>query len=257
MVCASALFCFSWIVYGQDITLDKSLKDYKLPSNVEEYFQNKYKNQIEKVECRLEETPQGPKGYLQVKGHILLKNNNHVTGDGESRIRSIAQSFLADEARVLGLADLREWHETDIRYLPKSKNGSYDAHISYLRYIQDLRFASGAYGPALSLTIGKDDIIYALTAYLAPAPSEVYKAANNKFISKENAENIIRRDMQEQGIGSLKIKHLSLFATDTYPYVEWGAYCTDGRYVSWNYTVNATTGAIHRKNKSRRNDPGC
>jgi hypothetical protein len=251
---ASVLLSLSCVVFGQDAVSVKSLKNYEMPSDMQQYFQNKYSKQVERVGCNFHGTPYGPKGYLSVVGHLVIKNQNDIIGRGDQRIRSIAKSFLADEAAVLGLSDLNEWHEEDLRY-DRTNTGRLNAAISYIRYIGDFQFSSGAGAVSIHLQIDDDDTIHSLSAHLAPALPEVYKAVSNKTISKEDAEKIIQHDLQKQGMASLKIQ-LALYATDVAPYIVWGAYSTNGVFV-WNYTINAITGELYHKYKGRLNDPGC
>jgi len=53
-------------------SFDKSLKSYTMPPNVEQYFRDKYKDQVDEVKCDFQETSHGPKGHLSLKGRIDL-----------------------------------------------------------------------------------------------------------------------------------------------------------------------------------------
>lgn len=258
------VFSLIRVVYGQDAVVDNSLKSYKLPTNVQQYFQDKYKNQIDDVKCTFQETPQGPKGHLSLKGHIVLKNQQDISGDGDNRIRSIAKSFLREEALVLGLADLNEWRDMDIHWSSdyyvdnNRKKARKVARILFFRYIQNVRFYSGGNGPSIVLNIAEDDAINYLDADLAPVSSEMYNAVANKMISEEDATKIILRDLNAQGISFSKITITKLLV-DSSPYIVWSAYGDQKNKYGWhwNYDINALTGEIVRKSNSRPSDPGC
>jgi hypothetical protein len=133
------LFGLTHGVYGQITIADHSMNSYKMPPDVRAYFKNKYGNQLDSVNYVPRETPQGPSGYLQIKGHIVPKNRNCISGEGDSRRISIAQAFIQEEAGLFGIQDMTEWRRSGPSPI---SNGSRTTLINYKRYIHDVQLLS-------------------------------------------------------------------------------------------------------------------
>src|SRR3990172_1902978 len=241
-----SLFISCQTTYAQDAVKDKSLKSYKKPPNLKKYFQDKYKDQIDmdRLTSDLQETPQGPRGYLHLGGHIRPRNVEATSGDKAARARAIAKAFLKDESELLGLPDLNELREYKIN-TTLGHDGEY-TDIYYTRYIGDFPFDAAT----VHIAIGPDETITTLSADLVPAPSELYQAVAKKLITESEATEIVERDMKAHRIQSkgMSISSIHKFALAKPPYVVW--IITIGtRAKGLVYTINAITGDIIRKNK--------
>ena len=243
LILSWALFCLT--SYAQTEVQDKSLKSYKLPPRLKNYLQEKYKGQIKEVSSALLETPQGPRGYLDIRGHIKPRNVESASEDKDGRARAIAKAFLKDEAELLGLSDLNELREYKL-VIDKGY-----VHIYYVRYIDDLLFDKFS----LHIAIGPDETITYFSASLVPAPSELYQAVAKKMITESEVQKIIEGELTAHGFTREDVSLSSIHKTalPTSPYVVWTA-VVDLKNLkkkhdtpSWVYEVNAFTGEILHK----------
>lgn len=255
--CIASLLCLSCVCNGQNSIIDNSLKSYELPSNVEQYFKDKYKNQIDEVRCDLQSTPQGPKGHLSLTGHIVVRNQKDISCDSDCRIRSIAISFFQEEAQVLSISAPAEWRYSNIYRSPHSywindKEYAYPVdswfvRIEYCRYINNVQVYNGNNNACIYLLIKEDNSISFVDAYLAPVSSDMYKAAVNKTISENDAAKIIEDALIAINVSTSKIQKTKLLI-DKPPYVIWMSY-GNGKppCCGWRYEINAFTGEIVSK----------
>lgn len=236
--------------------LDKSLKSYTLSPNVEQYFQDKYNNQVDEVKCDFQETPHGPKGHLALKGRIDLNNEQfraaikndrfRVYADDDNTVRPLAKYFIQQESRILGIVDLNEWQDaliiwTTDYYGDRPKKGVRGATITYFRYINGVR----CLGQSIRMHITEDDDITLFEAYLEPASTEIYNAASKTTISEEEVARIINHDLKSNEITS----HIPMakLIINKPPYVIWSLSITKV-YDAWlEYDINAFTGEIVSK----------
>jgi hypothetical protein len=232
---------------------DKSLKSYKLPPNLKKHLQEKYKDQIYEVSSNIQETPQGPRGTLNISGHIKQKKFETTSGDKAGRVRAHANAFLKDESELLGLLDLNELREYKIA-TTMGHDGEY-TDIYYARYIDDLHFENAM----VHITIGPDESIMFVTAVLVPASSELYNAVTKKMITENEVSKIIERDLKAHGFEpeDVAISNVNKSALSTSPYVVWTA-AVDLKNLkkkhdmpAWGYEINAFSGEILHKSDIR------
>ena len=237
-------------IHAQAEVHDKSLKSYKLPPNLKKYFQDKYKDQIDKDSptSKLQETPHGPRGTLHVSGNFRVKNIEALPEDKADRARAIAKVFLRDEAELLGLPDLNELREYKIS-TSKGHDGEYTS-IYYRRYIDGLPLEKSW----AHIAIGPDESIVLMNISLVPASPELYTAVTNKTITEEEALRIIKKDARAKNVDEKRFKaKIKIYAISSSPYVVWKGRVSmvGGRY--WKYVVNAFTGEIISVRKFTKN----
>jgi hypothetical protein len=225
----------------------KPSQTYSMPPNVQQYFQDKYKNQVNEVQCDFQETQQGPKGHLSLKGRIDLNNEQfRVIADDDNTVRPLAKYFLQQESRILGIDDLNEWQDTLIiwttDYSNKSaKNGTRGATITYSRYINGVKCLR----PWIRMHITENDSITWLEAYLEPGSTEIYNATSKKTISEEEVTRIINHDLKSDKI--LSNITMAKYVIDSPPYVIWHSAISEVIDTWLEYDVNAFTGEIVSK----------
>jgi hypothetical protein len=237
--------------HAQTEVHDKSLKSYKLPPNLKKHLQEKYKNQIKEITSNIQETPQGPRGSLDIMGHILPKNIESTSGGKEDRARAIAKAFLEDEAELLGLPDLKEVREYKL-VTDKVFAGEY-VHIYFDRYIDDLQLDKAS----IHIKIGPDEAITYVSATLVAAPSELYQAVTKQTITEEEALKTVEKDLKAHGSDpkEMNVLHSSKFAIPTPPYAIWSLDVNLKRKPArWSYTIDAFTGNIREKMNTLSDD---
>lgn len=212
-------------------------KPYKLPPNLQEYLRNKYAHVEESLVSTIQETPDGPLGSLNFRGHIVPKSP--IGGlTPEDRARTAAKAFIADESDLLDIADPAELEEVSSRV---DENGVTTVH--YIRTINGLPLS----GTVIRVDVGPDDAITRFYAMLSPAPPALYEAATRTTLAKEEVVRIVERDLKHGKKTPVRISNLSTAATWRSPYVVWGATASVESKPAWAYTVDAFTGKILAK----------
>lgn len=234
------LFVFHETTYAQNAPKDKSLRSYKLPSNIKRHLVEKYKkskDRIDSVMSNLQETPRGPRGRLSFRGHISLYTAKAGSGDPAARARAIANAFLKDEAELFGLPDVNELRE---QRLTIGDTGY--THIYYTRYIDNLPLEHSD----VHIVIAPDEAIFYVDVSLVPVPSELYAAVTNKTIPETVARQIIEKDARTKNadIKRFKSGKLKIYAIPSAPYAVWKGSVSLGGGKRWEYDVNAFTGEI-------------
>ncbi|MBI4685611.1 MAG: PepSY domain-containing protein [Nitrospirae bacterium] len=224
----------------------KKLEDYFTgKENLNDYFGGKYKfHPTGYVRSSIRPTPHGPKGDLDLTGvEIEFKNVSPLPGE-LGRARAIARAFMEEEAVILGITDMEELREYEIKKFDGFVKGI--THIYYRRYIGDLEL-EGAY---IDFTIWPDGTITRMYAYLVPVSPEVYDAVRKERITKDKALKIIEHDLKSAGSDPkrIKIENIQEKAVPDSPYVIWEALVqlTKGRG-RWLYRIDAFTGEILKK----------
>lgn len=247
------IFILCQASFAQEAAKDKSLKSYKLPSNLKKHLQDKYKDkdnkdQIEEISSTLRETPLGPKGRLHLSGHIKPKNYEAASGETSERARAMAMDFLKDESELLGLSDLNELRETKIK-TTRGHDGEY-TDIYYDRYIDDIPFENGQ----VHIVIGPDESIQYVDASLIPAPSELYQAVTKTMITEGDVLKIVERNLRAHGSdpNTMKVLHSRKVAIEKSPYVVWtlDVLVKQKKVERWKYTINVFTSDVIRKSNA-------
>lgn len=110
-LCFMMSMLMSHIVSGQEAAndiSDKSLKNYKMPPNLKQYFVDKYSGQFSDIYSTVRETPYGPRGKVHIMGRIKHASVSAHQGDLSARSRAIATAFLKEESAFFGLVDINE-----------------------------------------------------------------------------------------------------------------------------------------------------
>lgn len=217
---------------------------------VEQYLKEKYKFRKDKVRSTLKQTPNGPTGYLYIGGGIVLKVEI-VGEDKQERARTIAETFLKEEATLLGITDIREIRESRIETY-QGYGGDY-TQIRYKRYIFNNLELEGV---DIRITIGPEETIRHMMAELVPVSRELYQAVMVDTLTEAKIRNIIEEDLKAPGIDlkDIKIRKIEKIAIPSHPYVIWalGAYVENIGGSSWNYRIDAFTGEILVKQSAIR-----
>lgn len=215
---------------------------------VKQYLIAKHNLREDDVISILEQTPDGLKGYLSIKGEIKSQNIP-IAGNVEERARAVAKAFLKDESSLFGITNMDEIREMGT-YSGEGSDGAY-RNINYLRYIENWELR-GAY---INIKIGHDENIISAEAYLVPAPPELYRAVTGKTLAEAEIRKIIEDDMKANAESpettstvkamiadfDPKLMRLGKFLIPKPPYVIYQAHTV------WGYTIDALTGEILEK----------
>lgn len=211
---------------------------------VKEYVIEKYKLKKDDVISEIQQTPNGPSGKLYIMGENITPKTVMATGDVKTRARSIAKAFLQEEAVLLGIPNIDETKEMAINVDTSPYTNLTTTNIYYRRYINNLELENAS----IQITVGHDEKIKTVIAELIPAPPELYEAVKKTTLTKDEAVNIIKRDLQLNRIDPNGIRKLNItkIAIQSQPYVIWRAdvILSTGRF---GYSINAFTGEIVEK----------
>ena len=216
--------------------------------DVKQYLMAKYNLREDDVISIMQQTPDGLRGYLSIKGEIKSQNIL-ITESAQDSARAVAKAFLKEESSLFGITNVDEIQEIVI-YSGEGSDGTY-TNINYLRYIENWELR-GAY---INIKIGPDEKIISAEAYLVPAPPELYQAVAGKTLAEAEIRKIIEDDMKTNAespdttptvkamIADFDPKLMSLrkFLIPKPPYVIYEVHTV------WGYTINALTGEILKK----------
>ncbi len=82
--------------------------------DVKEYLIEKYNLRKHNVSSTLQQTPNGPKGYLSISGMGIKPKFMPVEENIQARARAIAKAFLKEEARLFGITNMDEIREISV-----------------------------------------------------------------------------------------------------------------------------------------------
>jgi len=216
-----------------------------LPTDIKDHLTSKYNLRPDDVFSQIQQTPAGPKGYLDIKGRIVP--NYVATSESlQDKARASAESLLKEEPALFGSANMDE-----IRRIQMFKDKEDHINIRYLRYIGDWELR-GAY---VNLRIAPDGSIVSAKAYLIPTPLELYHAAATKTLTEAEIRTIVEDDMQadaqspettpimKEQINNFdtKLMRPRKFAIPEPPYLTWEV------HTAWVYTIDALSGKILKK----------
>ena len=171
----------------------------------------------------------------------------HSVTDRDSRARAMAKAFLEDEAELLGLTNTGEVRER--RIITKKVSYGIITDIEFRRYVNGIE-VKNAY---ILLIIGPEEQVDSIMTELVPVTPEMYQAASEKSISKEQVDAIVNNDLRSSGVPEkeaacakslLSTKYSDLlkqYLITTPPYIVWKTSCY------YNYVINAITGEIISK----------
>lgn len=195
-------------------------KRYKLPPNLKKHYSEKY--DIKDISSTIQETPDGPKGYLMLDGKIKPSKIDMATllnePDVNTHARNMSQAFIDEEADTLGISKKEEVREERI-FSEEGHDGPYTM-IRYMRYINGL-ILNNAY---IEVTIGPSREIEHFRAELVPTPSKLFEAAQKETLSEAQIIKIIEADLGTQGkdTKNLKVEKISKYLETESPYVFYG-----------------------------------
>jgi len=205
--------------------------------NLKQYLVDKYG--IDDVMSSVYQTPNGPKGHLGTFGKIspepLRMNMKEIPGE-HGRAKAIAKAFMVEEADLLGINDMNEFHESVVKMT--IANIDYTGLI-YNRFIDDLPLKNAR----IHFDVGPNDTITGVSADLVPAPPELYAAVKKETLTEDQARKIVQRDLKSAKIAfnPSNMGEFKKFAIPDPPYVIW-----EVRDV-YIYTIDAFTGEILKK----------
>lgn len=216
--------------------------------DVKQYLIAKHNLREDDVISILQQTPDGLKGYLSIKGEIKSQNIL-IAESAQNRARAVAKAFLKDESSLFGITNVDEIQEIVI-YSGEGSDGTY-TNINYRRYIENWELR-GAY---INIRVGPDEKIISVETYLVPAPPELYRAVAGKTLAEAEIRKIIEDDMKTNAespettptvkamIADFDPKLMSLrkFLIPKPPYVIYEVHTV------WGYTIDALTGEILEK----------
>jgi hypothetical protein len=225
-------------------TLDTT-RTPKLPPNLKKYFSGKYAN-IRDIASTLQETSEGPRGYLHLNGRIRPNSidMNTLTSkeDRGPQARIISRAFIDEESAVLGLRNLDEIEEERVFY-----DEGFDGPFTYIRYLRRIYglLLNNAY---INFIIGPSKEIEEVSAELIPVSAELYTAAQKPSLSEEDIKKIIYNTLSSQGKSpeNIRIERINKYLEPTSPFVYFGvtAKVLDKMGARMSYKLNAFTGEI-------------
>jgi Zn-dependent metalloprotease len=242
------------LIFGQTVSAQNEPNVIAQPfkingKDVKEYLMEKYKlHKDDVVSTDIQQTPNGPSGKLHLRGNIKPKDVVITEDTVQGRAKAIAKAFLKEESSLFGIADIEEIREEGI-FSNKGRDGEY-IRINYRRYIDNLPMLE----MYIYLTVGPDKEITWADAKLVPVPAELYTSVKKPTISKEEAIQIIKQDMQANGNDPEKIRilYVTKIAVSLPPHVVWAISANlEAGGGSWDYTVNAFTGEVIKKIDAR------
>jgi hypothetical protein len=210
-----------------------SLRPYKLPPSLLEYFKTRYGQVDNPLVATLQETPDGPLGNLHLSGRMRPA----VSEGGDTpkdRARSIARAFLDQEALLFDITDPAEIGKPAIEM---KDDGT--AIVDFSRTIGGLPLMDWS----IRIQVAADETIARVTANLTPASTALYDAVKRRTISNDEVRRIVARDLGRPGRGAPKIYQPGLLATWRPPYLVWSAGGSVGA-APWAYSIDAFTGKI-------------
>jgi hypothetical protein len=212
----------------------KNSKGIENADSIKQELRSRY--EIDKI--LLKQGPDGPVGPFRIQGDIT------PPGVVESDPRSIARSFLIEEASLFGISNIDE----DIRESSILTDPRGQTHIIYHRYVNDLKLD----GMEIGVHLRNDDTIFLVNGSLVPVTSSLINTINEEEgLSKEEIAKVIKDDLGLDGIypETVDVKKLKKIAVASGPYVAWeaGVVLKKGSTGSWTYTIDAFTGKVIEK----------
>ena len=232
------------LIFGHNAEAQDIPVTQQSTQDVKQYLTDKY-IEIHDVVSTIEQTQDGPRGRLNIRGKIVPKAEI-VGTDKKERSRAIAKAFLEEEADLFGITDMEEIREIGI-YSGKGRDGEY-TNINYRRYIDNLELGE----MYIRLRVGPREKITRVNAELVPVPIELYEAVKKQTITEDKAIKTVERDLNSDGIEPKDIRILKIVkvAISSPPYVIWTVDANlkkgEGR---WGYQIDAFTGEILKKGK--------
>lgn len=242
--------------YTPPTDIDEKAESLKIPPDVRKYLSDKYSN-IRKTETysTLKQTQYGPSGRISLSYNRkpgwdspLKKGENR-----EERARSLAIEYMKEEAGLLGIIDIEEFHESRIN-TDKGYGGDY-TYLDYHRFINGLELKNSY----ITFTIGPDETIYDVDSNVFAPPPALYHAIAKKTIGRGKAFRTVRDDLKSSDSDvSVGISKAHKEAILDPPYVIWYVEARSFKLVNgqprdwqWEYKLDAFTGEIIQK----RNKP--
>ena len=150
-----ALFCFPFISSATNGAIIENQGSDNTSSDIQR-LHTMYK--IESIQ--LNYGPYGPVGLFHITGDITPRAAMNNMGVVESDPRSIARSFLIEQARLFSISNVDE----DIKEQKLTTDRHGRTHILYHRYINGLKME----GVEILIHIGSDKKIFAVNGKLIP-----------------------------------------------------------------------------------------
>lgn len=250
-IACALITIWALLIFNQTVTAqDGKVKDKKAKVNIQQeyaaklkkYFLDKYgKDTNFHVDIiDIQKTPSGPQGTLYVSDINTSSKIKKMllSEDRIERARDIAHAFMKEEATILGIKDMDGIHERHI-----DAEGTI-VHLYLEKHIGDLKLD----GSDVHIVIDSEENISLVNAHLLPVSPELYKAVKKETITEERVRQIIDQDVKSAKPVPAKreTREIEKIAIVTPPYVVWKATNI------WEYTINAFTGEILKKNASWR-----
>jgi hypothetical protein len=195
---------------------------------------------------RLSKGPDGFAGNFFISGDLtddaVIKSMEVID---ENALRSIARSFLTEQADIFGISNLDE----DIREISMKTDRHGRTHIAYHRYIHGLRLDE----MSIIMHMEEDGKIFAINGYLVPvSPSLINKLASKteSGLSEDEIKKIIGENLEPDGFDPVKLlfNKLEKVIIPSDPYIVWKAdVISEGRTGRWDYYIDALTGSVLKK----------
>ena len=211
------------------------------PNHIKKRLTEKYKK-VRDVSSTLFDTPNGPKGHLDIGGEMKPETVPVVEGEYAWE-RGMARGFIEQEASTFGIADVDEVKE---RKVVRSVGYYGDiTNVYFHRVINGLVLEHSDF----NVTVDTIRNISSVVAEVVPAPPELYEATKKPTLAEEKIRSIIENDLKAANSVSIyKINRLEKLATYTLPYVVWNAdVISKDSLGRWKFRIDAFTGEILEK----------
>lgn len=256
------------------VEIEKKLKSIPpIPPNIKQYLEDKYVSLDDLPSVTLQMTPYGQQiESIYIRGDITPKDTEKAARfwkakneqTREDKARSLAKAFLEEEADLLGIIDINELYETEVK-TNEYNNGIY-TDIYYVRKIGNIELEKSY----INIAMGPNETISAASANIIHVTPELSHAAKKKTLSKEKIYNIIKRDLKRAKPDMpvvLQILETKKVALPKPPYIIWKVRVArvaplkiinspspqsfraplpgeEEPDVGWNYRIDAFTGEI-------------
>ena len=242
-----ALFCFPFISSATNGAIIENQGSDNTSSDIQR-LHTMYK--IESIQ--LNYGPYGPVGLFHITGDITPRAAMNNMGVVESDPRSIARSFLIEQARLFSISNVDE----DIKEQKLTTDRHGRTHILYHRYINGLKME----GVEILIHIGSDKKIFAVNGKLIPVTYSLINNVVNKStggLSEEEIRGIIEQDIGQDKIdpGTIGINKIEKVVIPSDPYIVWKVDVILKKGIGrWLYTIDAFTGRVLEKRENIQYD---